>query len=81
MTDADLIKMLTDGLISVAPDRKASFQGLTLQKSIEELGLDSIAAMELVSYLEEQTGLMFPDEDLATVRTLGDLAALVRNAS
>ena len=41
--------------------------------------LTRIAAMELVSYLEEQTGLMFPDEDLATVRTLDDLATLVRN--
>lgn len=80
MTDDQILSMIRDGLGSVAPDRKADFANLTLSKSIEELGLDSIAAMELVGFIEEKVDATFPDEDLAGMHTLGDLAALVRKA-
>jgi acyl carrier protein len=33
--------------------------------------------MELVSYFEEKLSIRMPDEDLAQIQTLGDLAKLV----
>ncbi len=51
---------------------------LTSDTVISKLGLDSVAVMELVSYFEEKLSIRMPDEDLAKVQTLGDLAALVK---
>lgn len=52
--------------------------GLTRDTVISRLGLDSVAVMELVSYFEEKLDVRLPDEDLAQVKTLGDLGALVK---
>jgi acyl carrier protein len=35
--------------------------------------MDSVAVMELVSYFEEKLGVRIPDEELARIRTVGDL--------
>jgi len=51
--------------------------GLTNETVISKLGLDSVAVMELVSYFEEKLDIRMPDEDLASIQTLGDLAKLV----
>ena len=53
-------------------------EGLERGTVIAKLGLDSVAVMELVSYFEEKLSIRMPDEDLAKVQTLGDLADLVK---
>ena len=53
-------------------------QGLTNETVISKLGLDSVAVMELVSYFEEKLTIRMPDEDLASIQTLGDLDKLVQ---
>lgn len=42
----------------------------------EDLGLDSLALLEIASLAEEALGLSLTDEDLRGVRTVGDLLAL-----
>ncbi len=39
-----------------------------------DFGLDSVKALELVVDLEQALGLEIPDQDLAHVRTIGDIA-------
>ena len=51
--------------------------GLTPDTVISKLGLDSVAVMELVSYFEEKLTIRMPDEDIAQLKTLGDLEKLV----
>jgi len=46
---------------------------LTRDTVIATLGMDSVAVMELVSYFEEKLGVRIPDEELARIRTVGDL--------
>ncbi len=53
-------------------------EGLTRDTVISKLGLDSVAIMELISYFEEKLEIRLPDEDLANVKTLGDLAGVVK---
>jgi acyl carrier protein len=50
---------------------------LGAQSSFDELGIDSVDSIEIVVEMEQALGLRFDDADLATVRTLGDVAALV----
>jgi acyl carrier protein len=52
---------------------------LAFEQKIEALGLDSIATMEMVNFVEEKVDATFPDEELAKVQTVRDLAGLIRD--
>ena len=40
---------------------------------LEDLGMDSLARLELVSIVEEELSVRIPDEDLKAIRTVGQL--------
>ena len=46
---------------------------VTEQATPEELGADSLAAVELVMALEEATGITIDDADVANLKTVGDI--------
>lgn len=43
----------------------------------EDLDLDSIDAVDLVVRLQQQTGIKVEAEDFRSIRTLGDVAAVI----
>ena len=53
------------------------FENLDKATVISDLGLDSVALIELIGYLEEKLQIRIPDEELADVQTLGDLNDIV----
>ena len=78
MNDQQILDLIKEALFEVAPNRKSEFAGLSMSSTIQELNLDSIATMEMVGVLEDRTETTFPDEELAKVNAIKDLAALVR---
>jgi len=78
MTDPEILDLLKKALLEVAPGRSGDFEKITVDTTIEDLDLDSVSTMEMVGFLEEQTDSTFPDEDLAKVQKLADLATLIR---
>lgn len=78
MNNDEILALIQSALAEVAPNRTADFTNITFDTKIESLGLDSIATMEMVGFLEERTNNTFPDEELARVQKIGDLAGLVR---
>jgi acyl carrier protein len=78
MNDAQIIALIKDALADVAPSRTSEFADITTTTTIESLGLDSIATMEMVGFLEEKVNGTFPDEELTQVSKVGDLANLIR---
>ncbi|MET9922578.1 acyl carrier protein [Streptomyces sp. NPDC006435] len=44
---------------------------------IEELGVDSVVALELLVTLEQRYGVKIPEEELAELRTFPDIHALL----
>ena len=54
-------------------DRHARFR--------EDLGADSLDLFEMLFTLEEELGVMIPDEDLAELRTLADVLAYLNGQS
>ncbi|MBI5535356.1 MAG: acyl carrier protein [Deltaproteobacteria bacterium] len=40
-----------------------------------DLGVDSLAVMEIVAELEDRYDMSFPDEELPKIRTVGDVIA------
>ena len=46
---------------------------VTEQATLEELGADSLAAVELIMALVESTGITIDDADAANLKTVGDI--------
>ncbi|WP_394437374.1 acyl carrier protein [Streptomyces sp. SGAir0957] len=72
-----LVTLLTDHLkVAVPPE------GLAASTTLESLGFDSLALMELLVAAQETYGLALPDHllDLSATATLGDAARLFDEA-
>lgn len=51
---------------------------VTLESSLsEDLGADSLDAVELIMALEDEFGVTVSDDDAQSIRTVGDIVALV----
>lgn len=77
-TDEDIIRLFKAAVYEV--DNK-TLGDVNPTTEIAQLGLDSVATMEVIGALEEKLAIRFPDEDLATLRSVGDLTALVRRVA
>jgi len=51
--------------------------GLGLDTQVADLGIESVALLEVIGYLEDELGVHFPEARLREVRTVGDLADIV----
>ena len=71
----DVIKLFQDAALEVSNKK---FDHLGKTTVISQLGMDSVAVMELVSYFEEKLHVRMPDEDLAHINTIGDLCSLIQ---
>nr|WP_326126310.1 acyl carrier protein [uncultured Oscillibacter sp.] len=52
---------------------------VTEQATLEELGADSLAAVELIMALEESTGIAIDDAAAADLKTVGDILAYLKS--
>ncbi len=48
---------------------------------VEDFGVDSLEMVELIVELEQQLGVLITNEELATIKTFGDLLAFVEKKS
>ena len=77
MDSLDLIKA---AIVAVDPSKAAKLGTLTGKTEIRELGMDSVATMEMVGFLEEKLNTQFSDEVMIRIQTFGDLQTLVDRA-
>ena len=75
-TDEQIISMFKDSVKEV--DTSTKITDVTMKTELSTMGLDSVMTMEVIGVLEEKLNVRFPDEDLATIKTMNDLASLVR---
>jgi acyl carrier protein len=76
MTNNDIIVLFKEAVREV--DANTKLDDLTTSTEIAKLGLDSVMTMEVIGVLEERLNVRFPDEDLATLKNIGDLTALIQ---
>jgi len=76
MTNNDIIVLFKEAVREV--EANAELDNLTVNTEIAKLGLDSVMTMEVIGVLEERLNVRFPDEDLATLKNIGDLTALIQ---
>ena len=64
----------------IAAQLGAEEAALTPETALEEdLGADSLDAVELLVAFEEEFGISVPDEDILALRTVGDIAEYIES--
>lgn len=77
MTDAQIVSKIIEALADYLKRDAAS---ITEQHHLrDDLGLDSMAVIELLYKIEETFNIQIPDQDLTALRTVGSVAAYVQN--
>lgn len=78
-TDKELIEIFKESVKEV--DVTVKIETLSMETELSQLGLDSVMTMEVIGVLEEKLNIRFPDEDLATLKSMTDLSELIRKIS
>jgi len=79
MTDdkIDIVQLFKEAVFEAQGRR---LEQVVLDSPLSELSLDSVAVMETMGVIEERLGVRFADEDLAQLKSVRDLEALVAKA-
>lgn len=78
MNEDEILSMLRAALADVAPDRQEDHATIGLDHTLTDLDIDSLSVMEMVGQVEDRLDLTLDDRALASVRTIGELVALIR---
>jgi acyl carrier protein len=67
------------GLFKTVAERvdRRSFETVTRDSVITDLGVDSLSMMQIVGEMETELSIQIPDEDLVEIVTVGDLCSKV----
>lgn len=74
-SENEIIELFKEAVSEV--DSNVKLAHMTSSTELSSLGLDSVMTMEVIGVLEEKLDLRFPDEDLATIKSMGDLTQLI----
>jgi len=74
-SDKEIIELFRAAVLEVDNKKLGELSGTT---QLSTLGLDSVQTMEVIGAMEEKLNIQFPDEDLATIKSIGDLTRLVQ---
>ena len=58
---------------SIAKQKMISFEDITLDSSLDDLGISSLDSISLVFDIEDRYGVEVPNEELKRVRTIRDI--------
>lgn len=75
-TNDEIIEVFKQSVKEV--DQRIEVDAVDGSTSLASLGLDSVMTMEVIGIMEEKLDIRFPDEDLATLKSMGDLTSLVQ---
>ncbi len=79
MNDQQIIALFQEAVAEV--DGNVKLGEMTAATELSSLGLDSVMTMEVIGVMEEKLNVRFPDEDLATLKNMGDLTKLIHRLS
>ncbi|MFZ5479923.1 MAG: acyl carrier protein [Myxococcota bacterium] len=74
------MELIKAAVTAVDTSKAAKLANIRPETEIRELGLDSVATMEMVGFLEEKLETQFSDEVMVRINTFGDLVALIEKS-
>jgi acyl carrier protein len=75
MEQLDIVEMFSKFAHKIEKEKK--FPLITRDARIADLGIDSVAMMEIVGEVEDELDITIPDEKLSQLRTVGDIEKVV----
>lgn len=78
MTDQEIFALVKQAFVYAQPEKKSQIDLMTQESTFDELGIDSIAALEMSAYLEDKLGSQFPDDELTRVMDMRGFMNLIR---
>ena len=57
----------------IAREAKCSTEQITLNTGLDDLGIDSLKAIVILSELEDVLGIEIPNEIIGSIKTVGDV--------
>ncbi len=76
MTDNEILSLIKEALAYASPEH--ANVTLNMDNTLGQLGISSITALEVAGYIEEKLNIRLPDDELAPLNTIGELAQLIR---
>ena len=73
----DAMELIKQAVTAVDTTKATRMAVVKPETEIREIGLDSVATMEMVGFLEEKLETQFSDEVMVRINTFGDLVALI----
>ena len=76
MTDSGMLSLIREAV--AAADPELAGVEIDIGSRLEDVGVDSIAMLEAVGFLEDRLDVELPDSELASVRDVAGLVGLIR---
>ena len=69
----DRTEIATKVIAAIADMQKKSAESIGLDAKFEELGIDSLSSFDLLCQLEDELGVVIPDDDARQMTTVKDV--------
>ncbi|MBN2302411.1 MAG: acyl carrier protein [Lentisphaerae bacterium] len=77
MTHDEIISQLKN-VMKQSSQESADWDNIGDDSSIQSLGFDSLSILDLIYDIQQEFGIEFEAEELATVRTVGELVSFLK---
>ena len=81
MSDEEILSLIKEAFCTVFPERAADVGRMSLGSRVLDLAIDSVGFVEIVGNIEDHIGRVFQVEEVQQIRTIGDLAAMIRRTN
>ena len=81
LSDDDVVQLVRRALSELVPAQAERFARLSFDSKVVDLDVDSVTIIELVGYIEDTVGHVFEPHDVAAVRSIADIARLIRDGA
>lgn len=78
MTDSEVMAKL-EAVIAKASPKPVDWKSVTAETTIASIGFDSLSILDLIYDIQQAFGLQFDAEEMAGVRTVGDLVRFLKS--
>jgi acyl carrier protein len=79
MTDKEILDLLKMAHRYADPERHEATESITMDATFPDLGIESVSAMSMAGFIEDELGADFPDDELALIGTVRDFVRLIRD--
>lgn len=77
--DLDISKLTNQAIIAIKPEMKSLASEITSDRSLYELGIESIDVFEMAGFIEDALDIELPNDELSRIQTVGDVEKIIFN--